>query len=567
MTWGDPVAGALTWGDGAAPVTPSAMAAILAGEAAILVEITRRTLVTIGIRRAGWGDYAWGDTVWGGGAPTIAYGGATSVLRYADRHFISGGADLPPWTEWDGRVVAATVQRAVRLSPDQIGDDVHSATVDLTDPDQAVADALDAAAIDGRPARLLIGPRSGPYARFVPVWVGLADAGSGRREVTSVTMTDATWHLDDPVQPRRYAGTGGVQGGPEVAGRLKPLAFGVVRNVEGVPVDPAGEIEHWHDGRLLAVDAVYDQGLALPLDGAVGDGGDVPDYDALVAASVAYGHYATCLAEGLTKRGSPAAGVVTADLRGDVVDGAYVDAIPAIGLRLLVRRSSLPATHLHALSFERLALDVPHAGGIYLTQEESARSVLGRLLTGIGCAWSIDRRGRVFAHAWSVPQERDAVLSIDETDILAIDPDPLPPPVWRRVVTYAANHRVQTGPDVADVSPERRAWLAQPHRLLPREQPAVREQHARAREPAVLDTHLRDLAGAAAVAVRLEAAFGTARGLWRADVPASVGAMIDPGVTVIARHPIAGLAAGKAVQAWPVRHDLIRQRVTLLLWG
>ncbi len=568
MSWGAAPAGELAWGEVEAPLTPMAIRAALEGETTLLCEVTRRRVAPIPTDRQAWGETVWGETAWAGSAPGIAYVPIDAVLRWSDRHYISRGSDAPPWTEWEGRIAAATVTRAVRLSPDAAGDDVHGVTVDVIDADGAVAADLQGATIEGRPMRLLLGRPDAAYDQFTPIWVGVADALARGDGIVTVSGTDASWHLDEPVARRRYAGTGGREGPAELAGRPAPIALGTVRNAEGVPLDPARLIDHWHDGAVAAIDALYDRGLALPRDTGVGSDGDLPSYAALCEADVAPGQFATCRAEGLTRRGSPADGMVTADLRGDTVDGVFVESLPAITVRLLATRSGLPADQFDGLSFDRLAVEIPEAGGVYLAGEESVRSLLGRLLAGIGCTWSIDRRGRVFARAWRVPQERDATLTLDETDILAIDADPLPPPVGRRDVAYDLNHRVQTGAEVAGaVSAAHRTWLAAPHRAVVRDNPAVRAGHARAREPAVLVTHLRDRAAAARVADRLDALFGQPRSLLRVEVPSALGAVVTPGQTVLLRGAIPGIATPSARQAWPIGHDPIARRATVLLWG
>ncbi|MGH2173878.1 hypothetical protein ACQ1Z4_14290, partial [Enterococcus faecalis] len=87
--------------------------------------------------------------------------------------------------------------------------------------------------------------------------------------------------------------------------------FGSPQNISPVLLVPASLIYQAHDGAMQSIDAVYDRGA--PLTGA----GDVADYAALAAASVSSGQFKTCLALGLFKLGSAAAGTVTADVKGD----------------------------------------------------------------------------------------------------------------------------------------------------------------------------------------------------------------------------------------------------------
>jgi hypothetical protein len=61
------------------------------------------------------------------------------------------------------------------------------------------------------------------------------------------------------MQPNVYAGTGGVDGGADLAGKRKPLCFGNPRNVSPVLLVPSLLIYQVHDGSVAGIDNVYDQ--------------------------------------------------------------------------------------------------------------------------------------------------------------------------------------------------------------------------------------------------------------------------------------------------------------------
>lgn len=129
----------------------------------------------------------------------------------------------------------------------------------------------------------------------------------------------AAW-LDKPLLSL-LAGTGGVEGGTDLQGQVKPLVLGAARFVPGVLIDAVNNVYLVSGyGLIQSVDKVYDRVVAL---GATS--GDYANLAALVAASIPNGGWATCLASGLVRLGAPAAGQVSFDISGDKAGaGGYV---------------------------------------------------------------------------------------------------------------------------------------------------------------------------------------------------------------------------------------------------
>jgi hypothetical protein len=101
-----------------------------------------------------------------------------------------------------------------------------------------------------------------------------------------------------------YAGTGGLEGPPEMRGQYKPRLVGVILNGAPYWLDGPRHIFQIHDGALAAVSAVYDRGMALTY------AGDVVD---ILAAGCLPGHFITQLSGGFIRLGSNPAGLVTVD--------------------------------------------------------------------------------------------------------------------------------------------------------------------------------------------------------------------------------------------------------------
>ena len=135
------------------------------------------------------------------------------------------------------------------------------------------------------------------------------------RYTLTLNLADYGEVLQKPIQTTLYAGTGGVEGGSDLTGKPKPLAFGTPKNIEATLVDSAYLVYQFHSRQANGVDWVYDQGVAMSLNA------DYPTYADLIAALVPPGKYATCNALGLFRLGATPVGPVTADVTGDAVGG------------------------------------------------------------------------------------------------------------------------------------------------------------------------------------------------------------------------------------------------------
>ena len=104
------------------------------------------------------------------------------------------------------------------------------------------------------------------------------------------------------------AGVEGVVG--DLAGKPKPLLFGVVTNIAPPCVNTARLIYQVNDGTITSLDDVYDRGVALTLEGTYASEADVLDDGQEPSA----GMYKVYLAGGLFRLGSSPAGTVTAEM-------------------------------------------------------------------------------------------------------------------------------------------------------------------------------------------------------------------------------------------------------------
>src|SRR5581483_1163226 len=165
--------------------------------------------------------------------------------------------------------------------------------LELDDPDGEL-DGLRTLGWDGAPLQLLRGEPDAAFSSYSVV-ANLSTAGilyDLRKK--QIKLRDLAWQLNQAeLHGLRYGGTGGEDGDATLTGIIKPYAVGQVFNITPVQINAALLCYQVSCSSVRAITAVKDGFKALTNDG------DFPDYASLAAATVAGGHYATCLAKGL----------------------------------------------------------------------------------------------------------------------------------------------------------------------------------------------------------------------------------------------------------------------------
>ena len=482
------------------------------------------------------------DAVAVGEAESSALAGIASFYL-SDRGYVSKPSDSPPSTIWLPRVQAPlAIERSLPLTPDaprrlavQFGD------ILLNNADGYFDDLVTRFALDGRRVAVKVGAPSFGYADFKLLYDGtaqgwwLADDNSAR-----IRLRDAAWSLEIPLQQNLYAGTGGLAGGADLAGKPKPLAYGACGNVTAALVDPSALIYQVHDGAVQAIDAVYERGAAMT------PAGDVAD---ITAASVPAGNFKTQLSGGYFRLGSTPQGQITADLRGDAAGGSYVESTGAIALRVLLTRSGLSASALDGYLFDALAAQQPAPVDIFVGTEErpTVAEFLDRLLRGIGGWWGTGREGRIGCGRL-VPATGDPQYAFGPNQILRLErldlPETISPPNWRRRVAWGRNWTVQTSDIAGGVTAARRAFLAEAYRVATAADAAVKAKHLLATDPDPVEGLFVNQADAEGEANRLLGIYSPDRQLLRATLKLPAF-LVELGAKVKLSWPRYGLANGK----------------------
>jgi len=276
----------------------------------------------------------------------------TYVMYVATAEFATQPNDNPPNWPFRGALQQPLNFKRSLLNGTDIGTFASGDGVLIVDNTDAFYDFLIGQyAVDGRPIVVKIGRAGDLYANYLPIFVGKGFDWIISEATVTVTIRDNGYRLVVPAQPNIYGGTGGADGGADLANKRKPRAFGYLLNVSPPLVVPASLIYQINDGPVYAITAVYDRGAALTI------GTDYPTYAALLAAATAAGHYDTCLALGYFKLGSVPNGTVTADVSGDTTGGDFAFKAAAIVRRLVVGTAGLSDPQdLYSASFQTLTL-------------------------------------------------------------------------------------------------------------------------------------------------------------------------------------------------------------------
>lgn len=419
-------------------------------------------------------------------------------------------------------------------------------------------------ALDGRDVVVKFGRREDDYRDWFTVFTGTAADFHVDEDEFRVDLQDYGFKLDVPLQEATYGGTGGADGGEDLAGKRKPRAFGYVENIAPPLVVPNSLIYQVNDGPVQAVSAVYVRGLALT------GGTDHANYAALAAASITSGQFHTCLALGLFRINFLLDGEVTADVSGDASGSGFTGTRSGIVRRILTLATEIadPAG-LYLPSFTVYETAQPGEIGHWFDHNstDTVADAIGRVIGP--SAWAGFRRdGKFEAMAFDLPSGIP-VMRLAKEDIRDIRREKLPaglsPPPWRWRVAYSRNWTVITDPAGA-VTEDRRAFLAEEFRYAVAESEPIRVDHPLALERTVDGSGFRDLADAQAEAERLLTLHKRSAALYRLQCdlePLS----LNIGQVILVTFPRFDLTSGRLLRVVELTEDAREGSVEIVGFG
>lgn len=370
------------------------------------------------------------------------------TLRWATGGYISASTDTPPDTSWRPRLIGDVELQQDAADAVGLGGllSLGLADVDLDDADGALADLHRYGTADGRLARItaipvvdarasdygtplegrVLGLRmnfltgsyvltsTAPVVAFTGITQQVDRTAVGRGVLR---ITDVVERLAQPLQPAKYQGTGGTEGGDEVKDKPKPVTLGRCFNIEPVAL---GNIDlgvgigalptfQFHYREALAVDAVRVRGVAQTLVGGTPVVGQARAFAAL----------------GMVQLGSSPDGAVTLDVRGDAV-GGYVSSTAGVIARLVQALGpQLAASDLDDLSFAFAETDLPGEIGFFQGAEETTAGEVARRIVASHGAILAGGRAGTLRLCDPLAEDIDQ-FRIPDAWILDIEPLPVP---------------------------------------------------------------------------------------------------------------------------------------------
>lgn len=337
--------------------------------------------------------------LWSPGLLPLAQAAAQTVkiARYGAAGYITAPTDDPPNTLYAARLLGDVDIRQSGVDAFGVGGRVAitAGLADLDNTDHALDGAVRYGLADGRRITVRALPAPSPQASNVGtallggtvMFRGVVRAiQHAPRDTARVIVGDIAQRLETPLQTTLFAGTGGMEGPAELAGRPKPVALGSCFNVAPVHL---GNID-LGDGSLPTyavswrsvqdITAVRMRGVA----------------QALVGTAPTVGEARVWANSGVFQLGASADGLVTADVEGDKTP-TYVSTTAGIVRRLVQALGpGFSDAEIQAEAFSLHDTAVPGAVGWWRGPEETtAAAAVDEILAGSGSLLAGGRDGTV----------------------------------------------------------------------------------------------------------------------------------------------------------------------------
>ena len=502
-------------------------------------------------------------------------GAAPVTLRYSTRGYVTGAADTPAHTYYEGRVKQpGNIQRTVFDKGATFGaSKVGYGEVVLVNNDGALDSFLGYGF-----AGFGITIQRGTMApnQSAPTWTtvlqGTMDSVDFSWSEVSIKVRDRQQELTKPLQATRYGGTNVLPAGldgvaTDIKGNGRPIVYGRVYNITPPQVNTDRRIYELSDGVIASVDAVYDRGTALTAGAAYSSQADME------TNAPGAGQYRAWLnaAGSYIRLGSAPAGAVTVD----ATQGAAVANRTAAQLmQQVLLKGGISSGDITAADVTALDAACAYECGYWVsaTGATTGVAVLDALANSAGAWWGVDRLGKFRMGQLVAPSALLSIGTITALDIIKIDrvrsADPGGGvPAWQVTLNYGRMFTVQS--DLGSAVPSAlKSDRAEQWRTVLANDASIKTQWPKAQE-LTFDTHLLSATDAQAEAARRLALYKVRRDTLQARCKLSdaLAAAIDLGKTITVQVDRFGMSAGKPYLVTGIRTDLRNNTFDLTLWG
>ena len=467
------------------------------------------------------------------------------TLYYSGEGFITEPTDTPANTLFEPRLVEPISFSRSMFGSGRIGG--YSVPgygeLILTNADGGL-DALAGYAWDGREVEVRVGQAGAAYQYYFTIFTGQAKTVEFDDVFIRVILRDDQNDFERDYPETLYAGTGGNEGSSELEGRPKPHCYGEVYNIEPVLVDATNLVYQVHDGAIQAIDAVYENGIALTL---------TTDY----TVDLTNGRF--------TLVATPT-GVITADVKGSKPSGTYITTVADIVQHIVEEHAGFTYPgDFDTASFSALNASNSSTVGLYDTETTTIADVLDRLINTVGGFYGFDRDGkfqvgRVELASGTADAEFDSTTIIEITRLASAVPN------FQTRVGYKKNYRPMSETELdASVSSARRDFLTRDGGLSIDTDSAILTAYPNA-TALMVDALFSGSSAAATEASRLLTIYKTQRDVYRILVKTQPYVLKLNDVVKITFNRY-NLGSGKLFRVISIVEDAANNEVELELWG
>jgi len=482
-------------------------------------------------------------------------------LYFSDVGFTTTPAESPASTYWDRRIeVPLDVTQSLFAGSNAAGrSEISFGQITLGNEDGGL-DALAGYDWDGRLVEVRYTAIARPVlADFAVVFSGTAERLVPGDEI-AIEVRDLQILLDEPYQPARFLGTGGVEGPTEVKDRRKPRLMGVGRQFTPLLLNQASQVWCYGDGPVGGPLAVRDAGVALTA------GADFATYAALIAAAIAGGNFGTCNALGLIRLGSAPTGVVTMDAEGGRPSGTVLRTFADIAMHVIDTATTLATAGFATGTVAAMNTTCPQVLGHWYdgSSDLTLRAMLDELAQSIGAFYGFDDARKIVLGRLDAPAVTPD-FAFAERDLIELRPMPAERRLKSQIVRWGRRIRPLQDQEIAGaVTGALRQALIEEWRQERETSATVAAASLLAREETA-DSAFDVLGDALAEAQRRVALHGPRRGAFNAVVEFVAG--MRPGQTVQITEARFGLSSGRRFRVMRVERRAADQEISLELWG
>ena len=496
--------------------------------------------------------------------------GTTTVLRYATQGYNTTPTDTPANTHYAPRILQpALMQRDLFSSGKTYGkSSVSYGELVISNIDGAL-DYLIPYSFGGRDLTIKAGDSRAAYSTFSTVLKITIEGADFDDKTVTFRIKDNLLLLDKPLCTNFYLGSNtngaGLEGGDELAGKLKPVLIGEAYNMTPNCVNTSLLIYQVNDGAVAWVGNVYDNGVAI---GAATLYSSIAD---LLANAPAPGFYREYRAGGYFRLGS-VAGQVTADVQETVSSSCTaVNMMNRVASRMGLTINAADQSTVNAALTNYLQKGT---SGLLVTSESvTGLEAMEAFSSSINAWYGFDWRGQLRIGLFSDPNYLPVTAELYPSNIIKLQKitardENKGVPVWKVNVSYLKNYTVQTAGLAGATTTDHRALVRQEYRIQTASDETVKARYFNA---GVLErtVPMNYSAEAFYLADSLLNLYKTPRAMYELSVRASndILSLLDLGGVVNVVYPRFQLDDGKLLMIIGLRADLRNNSLKLTLWG